>query len=89
MLQQGIFAVVEGSCITLGRAIELTNLRDVEPALELIPDLWAQAIPDGDADMVLLLGGTHWRLQEVPAEFPYVLDCSSIVFHAICEALAC
>src|SRR5262249_31762114 len=50
----GVVAVERGD-VAFSRAVELADARDAEALLELLPDVRAQAVADGDAHAVIAI----------------------------------
>ena len=64
--------------IALRAAVELRDLRDLEPPNELLPDLGSEAVAEHEPDLVLSLLGALRGVQEVSANFADVLSSLDI-----------
>eukprot|EP00754_Rhynchopus_humris_P040055 Rhum_TRINITY_DN23106_c0_g1::Rhum_TRINITY_DN23106_c0_g1_i1::g.177172::m.177172 len=78
-----VLAVVEGEGVALRGSVELADLRDVVPALEVVPDLRAKTVADGNPEAVLLLCRVGLRSQEVPAQLADVLHHRRLVLRTL------
>lgn len=65
---------VGDAAVTLGGPVELADLGDAEAAAELLPDGGSQAVAHRQPHAVPAFGLTHRLRQEVPADFPDILN---------------
>src|SRR5262249_20754330 len=69
---------IEQRDVAFGRAVELDDLRDAEATLELRPDIGAQAVAAGQAQVMLALIGIRPRVDEITAKLADVLKAGAI-----------
>lgn len=65
---------VAQAAVTLGGAVELGDLWDVEPFHELLPDGLAQAVAQRHAHPMLLFRVSNGLIQQISANLSYVLN---------------
>lgn len=65
---------VAQATVALGGAVELCDLWDVEAGGEFLPDGLTKAVTEGHADLVFVLRGLLWLIQQIAADLANVLN---------------
>ena len=79
---------IEQRDVALGRRIELDDLRNLEPPLELRPHVGAQAVAARQAQMMLPLFRSGRRVDEITAKLADILKARAVPAHDVVPELA-
>src|SRR5262249_59143569 len=74
--------------VAFGRGIELDDLRNLEPPLELWPHVGAQTVAARQAQMMLPLFRTGRRVDEITAKLADILKARAVPAHDVVPELA-
>ena len=71
--------VVQERCVAFSRPVEFKDPRKAETIAELLPDVGAQPVADGDLDAMLAVVVTRRLVQQIAAELTDVLERRRVV----------